>query len=167
MTFTARRSHVGKTYRDSEQKTTAYTVPGNNSRGGVIIKGISLDSQRLVIHCVNATLDRKAEDIVILSVKDISSFADYFVICSGNSDRQIQSLADHVGQKLKTVGVFPLGVEGEHSGSWILMDYGDVILHIFYKPVREFYDIEALWSDAPRMTVEESVQELTVLNDDM
>lgn len=116
---------------------------------------------------MNAALERKAEELVILSVKDLTSFADYFVICSGSSDRQIQSLADHIGQKLKQGGVFPLGIEGERSGSWILMDYGDVILHIFYRPVREFYDIEGLWTDAPRMSIEESVQELTVLNDDM
>jgi len=100
-------------------------------------------------------------------VKDVSSFADYFVICSGNSDRQIEGLADHIGQKLKKSGILPLGIEGKRSGSWILMDYGDVIIHIFYKPVREFYDIEGLWSDAPGMTIEESVQKLTVLNDDM
>ncbi|TFG93391.1 MAG: ribosome silencing factor [Syntrophobacterales bacterium] len=128
---------------------------------------MSLDPQELVLQCVNAALDRKAEDLVILSVKAASSFADYFVICSGNSDRQIQSLADHVGQKLKKAGVLPLGIEGERSGSWILMDYGDVIVHIFYKPVRDIYDIEGLWSDAPRMAIEESLQELTVLNDDM
>lgn len=131
------------------------------------IKDISLDSKDLALKCVNAALERKAEDLVILKVKDVSSFADYFVICSGNSDRQIQGLADHIGQKLKKAGIFPLGIEGERSGSWILMDYGDVIMHIFYKPVREFYDIEGLWSDGPAMSIEESVQELTVLNDDM
>ena len=131
------------------------------------IKDILLDSKDLVLQCVNAALDRKAEDLVILKVKDVSSFADYFIICSGNSDRQIQGLSDHIGQKLKQAGVLPLGIEGERSGSWILMDYGDVIMHIFYKPVREFYDIEGLWSDAPAMFIEESVQELTVLNDDM
>jgi len=116
---------------------------------------------------VNAALERKAEELVILKVGELSSFADYFVICSGNSDRQIQGLAAHIGQKLKKAGIFPLGIEGERSGSWILMDYGDVIIHIFYKPVREFYDIEGLWSDAPRMAIGESVQKLTVLNDDM
>ncbi len=131
------------------------------------IKDISLDSKKLVLQCVNAALERKAEDLTILKVKDLSSFADYFVICGGSSDRQIQGLADHIGQELKKEGIFPLGIEGERSGSWILMDYGDVILHIFYKPVRDFYDIEGLWSDAPRMTIEESVLKLTVLNDDM
>ncbi len=126
-----------------------------------------LEPKELLLRCVNAALERKAEEIVILSVKDLSSVTDYFVICSGNSDRQIRSLADHVGQKLKKEGVFPLGIEGERSGSWILMDYGDVILHIFYGPVREFYDIEGLWSDAPKMVIDESVRELTVLHEDM
>jgi len=126
-----------------------------------------LDPRQLVLRCVNAALERKAEDLVILSVKDLSSFADYFVICSGNSDRQIRALADHIGHTLKKTGISPLGIEGERSGSWILMDYGDVILHIFYKPVREFYDIEGLWSDAPKMTIAESVREMTVLDDDM
>ncbi len=126
-----------------------------------------MEPKELLLRCVNAALERKAEEIVILSVKDLSSVTDYFVICSGNSDRQIRSLADHVGQKLKKEGVFPLGIEGERSGSWILMDYGDVILHIFYGPVREFYDIEGLWSDAPKMVIDESVRELTVLHEDM
>jgi ribosome-associated protein len=100
-------------------------------------------------------------------VKDISSFADYFIICSGNSARQIESLAEHIGHTLKKTGILPLGIEGERSGSWILMDYGDVVIHIFYRPVREFYDIEGLWADAPRMRIDESVRELAVLNDDM
>ena len=126
-----------------------------------------MEPKELLLQCVNAALERKAEDLVILNVKDVTSFADYFVICSGNSDRQIQALCDHIGQRLKKSGVFPLGIEGERTGSWILMDYGDVILHIFYKPVREFYNIEGLWADVPSMSIEESVQELTVLNDDM
>ena len=134
---------------------------------GDSIKGILLDPRQLALQCVNAALERKAEDLVILSVKDISSFADYFVICSGNSARQIESLAEHIGHRLKETGVLPLGIEGEGSGSWILMDYGDVVIHIFYRPVREFYDIEGLWADAPMMIIDESVRELTVLNADM
>lgn len=126
-----------------------------------------MDPRQLVLRCVNAALERKAEDLVILSVKDISSFADYFIICSGNSARQIESLAEHIGHTLKKTGILPLGIEGERSGSWILMDYGDVVIHIFYRPVREFYDIEGLWADAPKMSIDESVRELAVLNDDM
>ncbi|HOO89558.1 MAG TPA: ribosome silencing factor [Syntrophales bacterium] len=128
---------------------------------------MSLDPKELVLQCVNAALERKAEDLVILKVKDLSSFTDYFVICSGTSDRQIKGLSDHIAQKMKQGGILPLGIEGENSGNWTLMDYGDVIIHIFSKPVREFYDIEGLWSDAPRMDIEESVLKLTDLNDDM
>ncbi|MEA2014540.1 MAG: ribosome silencing factor [Thermodesulfobacteriota bacterium] len=135
-------------------------------RGNPIKKNL-LDSKELLLECVNAALERKAEDLVVLNVRELSSFTDYFVICSGNSDRQIEGLASHIGQKLKTTGILPRGIEGARSGSWILMDYGDVIIHIFHKPVREFYDIEALWAGAPIMAVEQSVLQLTVLNDDM
>ncbi len=96
-------------------------------------------------------LDRKALDLVILEVKNLSSFADYFVICSGNSDRQVQAIASHVEEKLGEEKIHPLGVEGKREGRWVLLDYGDVIVHIFFQPVREFYDLERLWSEAPRL----------------
>ncbi len=95
--------------------------------------------------------DRKAVDLVILEVKDLSSFTDYFLICSGNSDRQVQAIASHVEEKMGQQGFRPLGVEGKREGHWILLDYGDVIVHVFYQPVREFYDLERLWSEAPRV----------------
>ncbi len=98
-----------------------------------------------------AVLDRKAGDLVILEVKDLSSFTDYFLICSGSSDRQVQAIASHIEEKLAKKGIRPMGVEGKREGRWILMDYGDVIVHVFYQPVREFYDLERLWSEAPRI----------------
>ncbi len=98
-------------------------------------------------------MDRKAVDLVILEVKNLSSFTDYFVICSGNSDRQVQAIASHVEEKLGQQKIHPLGVEGKREGRWILLDYGDVVVHIFYQPVREFYDLERLWSEAPRLEV--------------
>ena len=101
--------------------------------------------------CARALLDRKAVDVVILEVKDLSSFTDYFLICSGHSDRQVQALASHVEEKLGQQGFHPLGVEGKREGRWILLDYGEVIIHIFYGPVRAFYDLERLWSEAPRI----------------
>jgi ribosome-associated protein len=111
----------------------------------------------MVIRCANAALDKKARKLVILSVKDISSFADYFIICSGTSDRQVQAIAASVQEHMKKAGFLPIGVEGESHARWVLMDYGDVIIHIFYEPVREFYDIERLWSEAPRMEIAEDV----------
>ena len=101
--------------------------------------------------CAQAVLDRKAIDLVILEVKDLSSFTDYFLICSGNSDRQVQAIASHIEEKLAKKGIRPLGMEGKREGRWILLDYGDVIVHVFYQPVREFYDLERLWSEAPRI----------------
>lgn len=101
--------------------------------------------------CARALLDRKASDLAILEVKDLSSFTDYFLICSGNSDRQVQALASHIEEKLAKQGIHPLGTEGKREGRWILLDYGDVIVHVFYQPVRDFYDLERLWSEAPRV----------------
>jgi ribosome-associated protein len=111
----------------------------------------------MVIRCANAALDKKARKMVILSVKDISSFADYFIICSGTSDRQVQAISASVQEHMKKAGFLPIGVEGENHARWVLMDYGDVIVHIFYEPVREFYDIERLWSEAPRMEIAEEI----------
>jgi len=93
-------------------------------------------------------MDRKAMDLVILEVKDLSSFTDYFVICSGNSDRQVQAIATHAEEELGKEGLHPLGIEGKREGRWVLLDYGEVVIHVFYHPVREFYDLESLWSGA-------------------
>jgi ribosome-associated protein len=103
--------------------------------------------------CVNASLERKAKDLTILNVKEISAFADYFIICSGTSDRQVRAIAESIQERLKMVGILPLGIEGEASGQWILMDYGDVIIHVFLENIRNFYDMERLWSEAPRMDI--------------
>lgn len=96
-------------------------------------------------------MDRKATDLVILEVKALSSFTDYFLICSGNSDRQVQAIASHIEEKLGKEGIHPLGIEGRREGRWVLLDYGDVVVHIFFHPVREFYDLERLWSEATRV----------------
>jgi len=92
-------------------------------------------------------------DLVILDVKKVSSFTDYFVICSGTSDRQVQAMATHVEEKLGKQALHPIGVEGKTQGRWVLLDYGDVVIHIFQQPVREFYDLERLWADAPRVAL--------------
>jgi ribosome-associated protein len=126
-----------------------------------------LDTKETVLQCTNAALKKKAQDLTILKVKEISSFTDYFVICSGSSDRQVQAIADSIEEELKNSGIRPMGVEGGRSGKWILMDYGDVVIHVFYEPTRKFYDIERLWADAPSMVVGEDIQELTDLENGM
>jgi len=116
---------------------------------------------------VNAILEKKAGRMVILNVRDISSFADYFVLCDGTSDRQVQAIAASVQERMKKSGILPLGVEGESAGKWILLDYADVVVHIFYQPVREFYDLERLWADVPRMEIPEEATGLNSLSDGM
>jgi ribosome-associated protein len=100
---------------------------------------------------VDAVLDRKAFDVVVLDLRGLVSFADTFIICSGRSHRQVSAIAESVEQDLKEKGIRPIGVEGLREGHWVLMDYGDVVIHIFYEPIRVFYDLEGLWSDARRI----------------
>ena len=112
---------------------------------------IPSSSKEKAFLCARALLDRKAIDLVLLEVRDLSSFTDYFLICSGNSDRQVHAIASHAEEKLGKEGLHPLGIEGKRDGRWVLLDYGDVVIHVFYHPVREFYDLERLWSEAPRL----------------
>lgn len=104
---------------------------------------------------VEAIMGMKALNVVILDVRGIASFADTFIICSGRSHRQVSAIAEFVRRQLKGKGMKPLGVEGIREGHWVLMDYGDVIIHIFYEPVRIFYELENLWADAERIEIGE------------
>jgi ribosome-associated protein len=103
---------------------------------------------------VNAVLGRKAIQVVILDVRNLTSLADVFIICSGRSNRQVTAIADFIQRDLKKKGKKPLNVEGKKDGHWVLMDYGDVIIHIFYESLRNFYDLESLWIDAKRLSTE-------------
>ena len=101
------------------------------------------------------TLDAyKGLDPVIMDVRGLCSYADYFLVCSGNSRRHVTALAQHLEEALAAARVKPLGVEGLQEGLWVLLDYGDVLIHIFSQPLREFYNLEGLWADAPRIFLE-------------
>jgi ribosome-associated protein len=101
---------------------------------------------------VKAVLAKKAESVVVLDVRELTSIADAFIICSGRSNRQVSAVADHVERFLKQEGIRPISVEGRREGHWVLMDYGHVIIHVFYTETRFFYDLEGLWVDAKRIT---------------
>ena len=111
----------------------------------------SAEARSKALLCVREADRFKALDLVVLEVSGVSSFTDYFIIGSGKSSRQVQGIADNLEQALGGHGFKPLGIEGRSDGQWILMDYGDVIVHIFYEPVRSFYDLESLWADAGRV----------------
>ncbi len=111
--------------------------------------------QQRVRAAVTAALDKKAFDVVVLAVSELTSIADYFVLCSANTERQTQAISDRVLEKLRREeGVKPLLVEGTMPGRWILVDFGDFIVHIFTEECRRYYGLERLWGDAPNATAE-------------
>jgi len=119
-----------------------------------------LNSLELAQLCSTYALDKKGELPILLKVDELSSITDYLLIISGRSDRHVQSLAEavHLGLK-KDHAEVPLAVEGQKEGKWVLLDYGNVMVHIFQQAIREFYDLEGLWSEAEKVTVEESTVE--------
>jgi ribosome-associated protein len=114
-----------------------------------------IDSREKAVLLCRFALEKKAYDLVLMEVRALTSIADYFIVCSGRSDRQAQSIAQGIEENMRGMGVRPQSVEGAARGQWVLMDFSDVIVHVFYQPVREFYDLEGLWIDAPRVELPE------------
>jgi len=114
-----------------------------------------LTSDGLVELAARTLVDNKGQEVLILDVRGLSSLWDFFIICSGGSKRHVQALAQHLQEALGQAGVKPLGVEGLEEGTWVLLDYVDVVIHLFTKPLREFYDLEGLWVEATRLSVKD------------
>jgi ribosome-associated protein len=113
------------------------------------------DSKDFALYLAQRAFDKKAFELKILAVSDLVGYTDYIIVCSGRSDRQVQAIADHVALSAKKeLDVLPLGVEGESLGQWALMDFGNVVVHVFNAPIREYYDVERLWGDAEQLEVE-------------
>ncbi|MFQ5862425.1 MAG: ribosome silencing factor [Candidatus Brocadiales bacterium] len=106
----------------------------------------------MAILCAQIADAKKAEEIIILDLQELTFFTDYFVICSGLNKRQLQAIADEIDKQTETLNTKGLGVEGYSDARWILLDYGGVIIHLFDKDARTFYDLELLWGDAPRVS---------------
>jgi ribosome-associated protein len=109
------------------------------------------DSQ--LTEALEAALDKKAQDVVVIDLDDICSFTDHFIICTGTSSRHNQTIAEGIDERLRKEGVRPLHIEGHKEGEWILLDYIDFVVHIFTAKAREFYDLERLWRAGKRRTV--------------
>jgi len=101
--------------------------------------------------CARAALDKKAENIKVLDLSQVSSFCDYFVICSGMSDRQVQAITNSIESELLRHGLDLLSSEGYNEGRWVLMDFGSVVVHVFLDALREYYDLESLWATATKV----------------
>jgi ribosome-associated protein len=119
-----------------------------------------ISSWQKVLLLARAALDKKACDLVVLDVREHTSIADYFIVCSGRSDRQVQSVAQGLEENAAEEGIKPFAIEGTQRGHWVLMDFSDVIVHVFYQPVREFYDLDGLWGHAPRARLPEAYVKL-------
>ncbi|MDH4320171.1 MAG: ribosome silencing factor [Desulfobulbaceae bacterium] len=119
------------------------------------------DSIALARAIANTAIDKKAEDLIIMDVRGLAAFTDFFVIMSGRSTRHVQSLAESIDKEVSSKRLSSSNTEGLQEGQWVLLDYNDVVVHIFYEESRKFYDLEGLWHDAPRLAVteEESARE--------
>ncbi len=113
------------------------------------------ESKKTVEFCVQAAKDKKALDIKVLEIKKLTDLADYFLICSAANEPQVQAIANHIQESLKNKNNPCLGVEGYSNAKWVLLDFGSVVVHIFYDYVRDIYDLEGLWSEAPRISFPE------------
>ena len=111
----------------------------------------AITTRETLVRCARLAQDKKAADIRALDVRERSTFTDYFLLCSGMSDRQVTAVAHHVEESLKKEGLMPLGIEGIREGRWVLLDYGDFVVHVFLSSVREFYDFDRLWGSAPEI----------------
>lgn len=126
-----------------EKTETETTTPSVNERA---------------MQCAELAFDKKAFDIRVLDISTISSIADYLVIASGNSDRQVQAITESIRLGLKKYGKVN-DIEGESEGKWVVMDYGDILVHIFHEPVRRYYDLDGLWHMAPELELPAEMRE--------
>ncbi len=112
-----------------------------------------MNEKELLYTAVKAADDKRAEDIMVLNMKGISLIADYFLICHGNSDKQVQAIAREMKDKAEEMGYSIRKIEGFDEARWILVDLGDVVAHIFHRDERSYYNLERLWGDAPIETI--------------
>ena len=120
-----------------------------------------MDKDNSLTEAIEAALDKKAQDTVVIELAGICSFTDYFIICTGTSSRHNQTIAEGIDERLRKDGVRPLHIEGHKEGEWILLDYVDFVVHIFTARAREFYDLERLWRAGKRRGVNELIGQST------
>ena len=179
MTKTRRSAKTTSTSRSASNKNTAAGKRGGKAGGGAgraprsaskaAKEGVKAKSQapaataassaqldqarELAIGALEAALEKKALMPVLIEVSAMASYTDFIGIVSGRSDRQVEAIADGVSQFMKLHGRRVIGHEGSGNGRWTLLDFGEIVIHVFYHPVREFYDLESLWIDAPRVKI--------------
>ena len=114
-----------------------------------------LSAKEKTLLMARAALEKKADNVVIMNMSDVAAVCDFFLICGGNSERKNKAIANHIMEELKDISIKPSHIEGYNEGSWILLDYIDVVIHVFKNDLREFYSLERLWADAPQKAITE------------
>lgn len=114
----------------------------------------SLTVEKILIELGKRVLAKKGEDVVVIDVRGLCSYADYLIIASARSTRQAKAVAEYVIEESTKIGIKPLGSEGLSYGNWVLLDFADIVVHIFYKPVREYYELEGIWADAKKTWIQ-------------
>jgi ribosome-associated protein len=117
-----------------------------------------VDSLNKALAAVEAALEKKAYDLTVLQVEHLSSIADYFLVATGRSDVQVQAIAHGIEERMQRESAYPLSVEGLNHAHWVILDYNDVVIHVFFEPVRDFYRLERNWTDAQEITLPEPLQ---------
>jgi ribosome-associated protein len=130
----------------------------------MVTKVVPHSSSDLAYDIVAALNDAKGKDITVLDVSKVFGLSDYFIVVSGRSDRQVQGLAHRALEAAHLHGIKPVTIEGIEQGHWGLIDFGEIVLHLFYEPLREKYDIEGLWTSAPRVTLAKGRKKSTSSN---
>jgi ribosome-associated protein len=113
-----------------------------------------LDEKTLALTIARHALDKQAQDLEIINVSKFVDYTDFVLVCGGRSERQVRAIAEGILEALKAAGQTPTGVEGLSQGAWVLMDYGSVVVHVLLEQARSYYDIEGLWMDAERLSLE-------------
>ena len=116
----------------------------------------ALNPRSKALEAAQAAIEKKATDVIVLEVRELTTIADYMVLCSTGSHRQVQAVMEHINSKLKNKKTRPLSIEGTESSTWILMDYGDIMVHIFTEDTRQHYALDRLWGDAPGQMIEDT-----------
>jgi len=116
------------------------------------------DTLKRALIAVEAALEKKAYDLVVLQVGHLSSIADYFIVATGRSDVQVQAIARGIEERMKREGEHPIAIEGLTHGHWVVLDYTDIVIHVFFEPVREFYRLERNWTDARAVDLPDSIR---------
>ncbi len=122
--------------------------------GTINRKEKELDLQKKASRIVELALDKKAEYPVVIDISRLSAISDYLILLSGTSARHVQTISKAIRENLKKRRLSPLSTEGVNEGHWVVLDYDDIIVHIFHEPVREYYDLDGLWAEAPRVELE-------------